>query len=112
MGSILHTVKKLVGLSELDDSFDLDLLIHINAAFNVLVQMGVGPADGFSITDSESTWGDLPLSPNTLDMVKSYVCLYTRKAFDPPENGSAMQALNDTLSELTFRLYVEVNYYE
>lgn len=106
--SILITVKKLIGIHAEDESFDMDILIHINAALNALSQLGVGPTDGFTIVDKEGSWSDLLLGNQLLEMAKSYVCLYTKKAFDPPQNGTAMEALNSVLSELTFRISVQV----
>lgn len=106
--SILITVKKLIGIHEDDESFDMDLLIHINAALNALSQLGVGPSDGFIIMDKDGQWSDLLLGNQMLEMAKSYVCLYTRKAFDPPQSSTAMEALNSVLAELTFRISVQV----
>ena len=38
--SILTSVKKMLGLSEEYDAFDLDIITHINSVFTILTQMG------------------------------------------------------------------------
>ena len=38
--SILSSVKKMLGLPEEYDAFDLDIITHINSAFTVLTQLG------------------------------------------------------------------------
>ena len=58
MESILTSIKKLLGIAEEYNHFDQDIIIHINSVFSVLTQLGVGPANGFSITDKDATWND------------------------------------------------------
>ena len=45
--SILDDTKKLLGIHADDPSFDIDVMIHLNSAFAILNQLGVGPDDGF-----------------------------------------------------------------
>ena len=107
--SILVSIKKLTGLDSEDKSFDTDLIIHINSAFDVLHQLGVGPDEGFYINDESAIWEDyLPESQN-LRLVKSYVYMKVRKWFDPPQNGTTMEALNSSIAELEWRLNVTVD---
>lgn len=104
--SILLSVKKLLGISREDNSFDMDLIIHINSIFVILFQMGVGPDSPFSIQDEGSKWTDfIEESDKKFDTVKSYVFMKCRMMFDPP-SGSTMDAYNNVLDELTFRLSV------
>ena len=56
--SILVSIKKLLGITEDYDYFDQDIVMHINAAFMVLTQLGIGPSEGFLITDDTDTWSD------------------------------------------------------
>lgn len=56
--SILDDTKKLLGISPDDQSFDTDVMIHINSTFSILHQLGVGPADGFEITSKNQLWAD------------------------------------------------------
>ena len=55
MDSILTPVKKLLGLTEEYTAFDADLIMHINSVLMILRQMGVGPQEGFGISDATAT---------------------------------------------------------
>ena len=57
--SILISIKKLLGIDESYTHFDPDIIIHINSVFSILTQMGVGPANGFSISGKDEVWSDL-----------------------------------------------------
>lgn len=59
MESILTSIKKLLGIAEDYNQFDQDLIMHINSVFSILNQLGVGPSEGFSISDSFAVWDDL-----------------------------------------------------
>ena len=52
--SILKSTKKILGISPDDDSFDLDVITHINSAFSVLTDLGIGPDTGFAIADDSA----------------------------------------------------------
>ena len=41
-----------------DTDFDTDIIIHINSVLAVLSQLGVGPIDGYSISDQTHKWSD------------------------------------------------------
>ena len=56
--SILKSTKKIFGLADDYTPFDLDVTTHINAAFSILDQLGVGPVGGFSIVDDTTEWDD------------------------------------------------------
>lgn len=109
MDSILMSIKKLLGIDECYDHFDMDIMIHINSAFMVLTQLGVGPPEGFSITGNSETWDDfLPEKPR-IESVKTYVYLKVRLVFDPPSSSSAVEAINRQIGELEWRLQVAVD---
>lgn len=64
MDSILTSIKKMLGLHASDESFDIDVIIGINTALAALTQIGVGPAEGFTIEDATTTWSDfIGMSP-------------------------------------------------
>lgn len=77
--SILGSVKKLIGS---DEYFDQDLILHINSVFSALQQMGVGPKEGFSITDDTTLWSEYTSDINIFNMVKSYMVLRVKLLFD------------------------------
>lgn len=110
MDSILDTTKKLLGLAPEYTPFDADVMVGINAALMTLTQLGVGPDEGFVITGSDETWTDfLGEERYDLEGIKQYVYLKTRLTFDPPSNGSVMDAMKNTISELEWRLNVRVD---
>lgn len=108
MESILTSIKKLIGITEDYKHFDTDLIIHINSVFMILSQMGIGPDNGFSISDETTTWNDyLPEGNKNFEAVKTYMYLKTRIVFDPPQSSSTMEAMKQTINELEWRLNVE-----
>lgn len=108
MGSILADVKKGIGVPEWDDGFDPEIVIFINAALFTLAQLGVGPPGGISITGSEETWDSIVEGRIDLDAVRTYVILKTRLAFDPPSTSFVIDAINNQISELEWRLNVQI----
>ena len=106
--SILTSVKKLIGISEDYNHFDTDLIMHINSVFMVLLQMGVGPEEGFAIEDDIAVWTDFVESGPLLSMVRSYMYLKVRMLFDPP-SGAAAEPIARILEEYEWRISVAVN---
>lgn len=109
MDSILTSIKKLLGIAEEYEHFDSDLVMHINSVFMVLNQLGVGPAEGFSITDKTETWEDFAQNNLMIQSVKSYVYLKVRLLFDPPSSSAVMESINRQISELEWRLNLSVD---
>lgn len=108
MDSILISVKKLLGIPAEHIQFDPDLIMDINATFNVLTQLGVGPEEGFSISDDSAVWTDF-VDDQRLNMVRTYVGLKVRMMFDPPTSGIVLESVKSLVSELEWRLNVEVD---
>ena len=109
MTSILTSIKKLLGITAEDTSFDQDIIMHINTVFMVLQQLGVGPEEGYSITDENNTWEEFLPEQTKIEMVKSYMYLKVRLLFDPPSSTSVMEAINRSISEFEWRLNVAVD---
>ena len=107
--SILMTIRKLVCGNPYADHFDTDLLIHINACFSILNQLGVGPENGFVVTDETQSWSSYVADNRTLNMVKTYVTLKVKKIFDPPLTSSVLEAMDKEISQLEWRLNVAVD---
>ena len=107
--SILMTIRKLVCGNPYADHFDTDLLVHINACFSILNQLGVGPENGFVVTDETQNWGDYTADSTVLNMVKTYVTLKVKKIFDPPLTSSVLEAMDKEISQLEWRLNVAVD---
>ena len=106
--SILVSIKKLIGLAPEDESFDIDLITHINSAIDVLKQLGID-SNGFYVEDDSASWSDYLPSDKNLQTVKTYIYMKVRKWFDPPQNGTIMQALDSSIAELEWRINVTVD---
>lgn len=112
MESILTSIKKLLGIAEEYTHFDTDIIMHINSVFSILTQIGVGPSEGFYITDSYAVWSDFLPEDARLESVKSYMYLKVKLLFDPPDRSAVMEATNRMINELEFRISVTVDPYE
>ena len=107
--SILTSIKKLLGIAEEDTSFDQDIIMHINTVFAILAQLGVGPANGFSIEDDGAIWSDYLGNVTNLELVKSYIYMKVRSMFDPPTSSILVDAMNKNISELEWRINTMVD---
>lgn len=106
--SILITTKKVLGLDELDDSFDADVLMHINSVFSDLYQLGLGnQAEQYYVEDETLTWKEFIQSVSLPIMsVKSYMFLRVRLLFDPPATSFAIESMQKQIDKLEWRLNV------
>ena len=107
--SILTSIKKLLGIAEEDTSFDQDIIMHINTVFAILSQLGVGPANGFSIEDDSAIWEDYLGNATNLELVKSYIYMKVRSMFDPPTSSILADAMNKNIGELEWRINTMVD---
>lgn len=106
MDSILNSIKKLLGIADDYACFDTDIMLHINSAFSVLTQIGVGPETGFTIEDANATWNDFIPDDPRLGMVKTYVFLKVKSAFDPPTSSGVLTSYDQMAKEYEWRLQV------
>lgn len=105
--SILTSIKKLLGIEESYEHFDPDIIMHINSVLMVLTQLGVGPPEGFSISNKSETWADfLGEDSAKLDGVKTYVYMKVRLVFDPPTTAALIDSMNRLVNEFEWRLNV------
>ena len=105
--SILTSIKKLLGITEEYAHFDADIIMHINTAFMILAQLGVGPQEGFSISDASAVWSDFLPDGKNFAAVKSYTHLQVRLLFDQTQSSVIKEQIQDKLKELEWRLNVE-----
>lgn len=102
--SILKTTKKILGIDESYTAFDLDILTHINMVFTTLNDLGVGPLEGFMIVDDQANWEEYESDRLQCNAVKTYVFLRVKLAFDPPQTSFHINALQEQIRELEWRL--------
>lgn len=105
--SILNTIKKMLGLEDAYTPFDADVIVLINSALMNLTQLGVGPKEGFAITDYTTKWSDFLVNEVKLEAVKNYVYLKVKVTFDPPTGASVLEAYKQQINELEWRLNVQ-----
>ena len=107
MESILTSIKKLLGIGEDYDKFDVDIITHINTAFSILRQLGVGPKKGFSISGVDDVWNDfIPEDNAQFQDVKTYIYLKVKLVFDPPLSASVIESMKESIHELEWRLNI------
>jgi len=107
--SILKSTKKILGIAADYTVFDPDIVTHINTAFFNLTQLGVGPIGGFVIEDENAVWADFfadDAEADKLQSIKSYIYLKVRALFDPPTTSYLIEAVNNQITELEWRLNV------
>lgn len=104
--SILDSTKKAIGLGADYDVFDPDILMHINSVFETLRQLGIGPAEGFTVEDATTTWNTFLEEPRLLNPAKQYVFYKVRLAFDPPPTSFHIAAIEKQIAELEFRMSI------
>jgi len=102
--SILDSVKKTLGIDNEYLVFDPDILMHINTAFSILEQIGIGPQNGFTVEDSFNSWSEVIGGDPRLNSVKTYVYLRVKLLFDPPVTSFLIAALQEQVRELEWRL--------
>lgn len=108
---ILNTIKDLLDVGVDDDSFDGVIMLNIDTVFSTLYSLGVGPKEAFSLMDFDEPknveWSEFLENKKTINMVKSFMYLKVKLLFDPPATSFALQAIQDQIAELEFRLHVE-----
>lgn len=69
-----------------------------------LNQLGVGPVEGFVITDANATWNDLIQDTKKIEAIKSYVYLKVKLMFDPPASSTVIDSIKNQIQELEWRI--------
>lgn len=107
--SILNSIKKLCGIDPSIDALDVDILININAAIGTLSQLGVGPKEGFYLSDASTTYEDFLGDKTTqINLVKQYLYFKVRLAFDTSSmSGGMLNEMRKQMEELEWRLNVQ-----
>ena len=105
--SILTNTKKILGIAEDYEAFDVDIIMHINSVFSTLQQIGVGPELGFEIENKMDVWSTYLGEDNyLLNMVKTYMYMRVRLMFDPPATSFAIDSMQKQIDQMEWRLQV------
>ncbi len=113
--SILSSVKKLLGIPEEDSSFDVDIILNINAAISTLFQLGVFNSS-YTVTSSQDTYEDLVpiiasndknIISEVINTIKMYFVYKTKLGFDSTTlSGSVIEVIKGLIKEAEWRLMV------
>lgn len=106
--SILDTTKQMLGIPPEDTAFDIDVIAGINSVFMSLNQFGVGPEEGFSISDNTAVWEDFLDDLTLFGGLKNYIQLKVKLYFDPPGTSFAVTSIENLISELEERMKLQV----
>lgn len=104
---VLTDIKKLIGFDEDYKAFDTNITIQINSALSTLYQIGVD-VTGYLTADGSEDWGDILGQNVNIEMIKNYIYLKTKLIFDPPLNGSILEAIKEQIKEYEWRINLEV----
>lgn len=104
MNKILGATKELLGLPLDVTDFDTQLVMHINAVFLVLNQLGVGTDDPYIITLAEGDLEDFIEDESAHGLIQMYIYTKVRLVFDPPTTSFVLAALAESIKEYEWRL--------
>lgn len=102
---VFEDTKKTLGLDASYDVFDTEILLHINSVFSTLTQLGLGPEVGFTV-EPDTEWSEFLSEDASFNAVKTYVYLRVRLLFDPPATSFHLDAIQEQIKELEWRLNV------
>lgn len=105
MSSILNDVKHSLQIETDDHSFDQSIIMHVNATFVILNQLGVGEKL-FFIEDETAEWDEF-INDTNVNLVKQYMYAKVRVLFDPPATSFVLSSLEKNVEQLEWRLNVE-----
>ena len=107
MNSILNSIKKKLGIEPDDKNFDTELIMHINSAFGICFQLGVGPKKSpYRITDDSNTWDEF-MQGNQIETIKDYIFAKVKIIFDPPTSSFVLESYKELAREFEWRCNVD-----
>lgn len=104
LDSVLLSTKQMLGISPEDTSFDVNVLMNINTALTILMELGLTEAEDQLVTDDKMTWDDLLGGRTDIEYVKTYVYQKVKMIFDPPTSTAAIDAMQRSINELEWRI--------
>lgn len=104
--SILNSVKKQLPIAEEDHAFDLEIVLHINAALSILYQLGV-LKNPYTVDSPDDTYVSLlpGSTEDVVNLVKQYLFYKVKLGFDTTTAGSTtIEVLKELIKETEWRL--------
>lgn len=104
LDSVLLSTKQMLGISPEDTSFDVNVIISINTALTILMDLGLTEVEDQIVTSDDMTWDELLGERTDIEYVKTYVYQKVKMIFDPPTSTAAIDAMQRSISELEWRI--------
>ena len=102
--SVLSSTKQMLGISPEDTSFDVNVIMSINTALTILMDLGLTEVEDQIVTDDMMTWDELLGGRTDIEYVKTYIYQKVKLIFDPPTSTAAIDAMQRSISELEWRI--------
>ena len=102
--SVLLSIKQMLGISPEDTSFDVNVIMSINTALTILMDLGLTEVEDEIVIDEDMTWDDLLGGRTDIEYVKTYVYQKVKMIFDPPTSTAAIDAMQRSIRELEWRI--------
>ena len=102
--SVLSSTKQILGISPEDTSFDVNVIMSINTALTILMDLGLTEVEDQIVTSDKMTWDELLGGRTDIEYVKTYVYQKVKMIFDPPTSTAAIDAMQRSISELEWRI--------
>mgnify|MGYP003436903798 FL=1 len=104
LDSVLLSTKQMLGISPEDTSFDVNVIMNINTALSILMDLGLTEVEDQLVIDDKMTWDDLLGGRTDIEYVKTYVYQKVKLIFDPPTSTAAIDAMQRSINELEWRI--------
>ena len=102
--SVLLSTKQILGISPEDTSFDVNVIMSINTALTILMDLGLTEVEDQIVTSDKMTWDELLGGRTDIEYVKTYIYQKVKMIFDPPTSTAAIDAMQRSISELEWRI--------
>ena len=102
--SVLLSIKQMLGISPEDTSFDVNVIMSINTALTILMDLGLTEVEDQIVTSDDVTWDELLGERTDIEYVKTYIYQKVKMIFDPPTSTAAIDAMQRSISELEWRI--------
>lgn len=102
--SVLSSTKQMLGISPEDTSFDVNVIMSINTALTILMDLGLTEVEDQIVTSDKMTWDELLGGRTDIEYVKTYIYQKVKMIFDPPTSTAAIDAMQRSISELEWRI--------
>lgn len=102
--SVLLSIKQMLGISPEDTSFDVNVIMSINTALTILMDLGLTEVEDQIVTSDKMTWDELLGGRTDIEYVKTYIYQKVKLIFDPPTSTAAIDAMQRSISELEWRI--------